>query len=124
MLLSAAMLAGYEPASLAWLPLVGFLVVAILAYFLWRERSHISAYRGLMTLFAVVALIIPLLLGAMGLYASPAVLAAMNWPRNSWLPVLSCGVVPAMMVWFSYLEFCRPLQSPAANDEINHGDSL
>lgn len=111
MVVTAYFLASQQQPALALLPASGFVILQIAAVMLWLLRGRIYPFTALMTLLGIFAIVLPAVWISVSLTASPAALAAMNWPRSFWVTALVCGMVPFLMLWFLVLELSTP---PAA----------
>ncbi len=105
MLVACGFLFIHNHALLALVPFVGFAVIQVVATVLWLRRDRIAPFPALMTLLAVFAILMPVVWLCIQSMASPAALAAMNWPVSIWPTVLVLTIVPIVMIKFVVMEY-------------------
>ncbi len=115
MFLAAVMLTANDQVLVATVPAAAFLTVTIVAIVLWRLRSQLSPFAGLMAMMTVLAMVIP------------AVWTYLEWqsPNN----LISIGrsssfsngrlfaylLVPILMLWFALMEYSQRRNNQSAS---------
>jgi hypothetical protein len=105
MLVTAGFLVVHDQAGLSLVPMACFLFTNLVAGLLWVRRDRLFPFRGLLILLSVLAIAVPLVWTAVGGWASSEVLQNMNWPSSVFAYGLVFLLVPAIMIWFSRLEY-------------------
>ena len=80
-----------------------FVATNLVAGYLWMSRETLPAFTGLMTLFATMAVSVPVAWLVVRYLASPKSLEQMNMPLSSIWTVIVVVSVPVIMLWF-YLQ--------------------
>lgn len=104
MLVAAVSVATVQPAAAAAVPLVAFLVVNVVAIFLWNKRDRIEPFRGIMLLLGTLAIAVPAVYFSLDAFAPEAAKQKMNWISSPFVAAAIVLGVPAMMLWFTFLE--------------------
>jgi hypothetical protein len=115
MLFSAGSLCIHDQYLIALFSATAFAIVCAAASILWHLRDRIFPFTALISLLGILAVVIPAVLLIVSLNASTESLAAMHWPASVWPSALALAIIPAMIVWFIYLELSTP-QSSANRD--------
>ena len=104
MIATACFLVFHDQPTLSLIPAVCFAIVLFVSLLLWAHRDRIYPFPALMALLGLLAIAVPLVSIVVPSYASPAALAAMNWPASTWPTILVCAIAPGLMIWFLFLE--------------------
>ena len=94
----------YNQQLIAMIPGIGFIVIVLTSIALWNRRNCIYPFSALMTILGLIAftnLFVWMIVQTLG---SAEFKSAMNWPASSWATVFAIGIVPVIMLWFTYLE--------------------
>ena len=107
MIPTAVILIANNQPLLAFLPVIGFLLMNLLAAVLWVRRDRVLPFKAVMVLFGSVAVVIPAVWVGVARFGTADSLARMNWTesRIAVLGVLFIG--PALIMLFGCLEYSR-----------------
>ena len=119
MLVVTYYLVANSQSTVAMVPAIGFLVIMIAALLLWSRRDRIYPYAAMMTILGLMAFVIPFVWMVVQNYGSLQSRAAMNWPNSQWSTVFVFVLVPAMMVWFQYVERLAVSQNCTLRQDSN-----
>ena len=117
MLVASCFLIAHNQPWIATIAASGFLANLIASLVLWNHRDRVSPFPALMAILGFMAFTLPLVWLFVQTYASAESKNAMNWPASQWSTVFVLIPVPAIMIWFTYLERLAKLrnQSPRQN---------
>jgi hypothetical protein len=103
----------------ATVPAIAFAAVLMMSLLLWARRDRIYPFRAMMALLGLLAITFPIVWKVVQSYGSPQALAAMNWPVSRWPTILVFTVVPAVMIWFIFLERSRTIKDGTQRRDSN-----
>ena len=117
MLVTSSVLIAHNQPLLATIAASGFFAILGASLMLWIHRDRVLPFPALMAILGFMAFTIPLVWLFVQTYASAESKNAMNWPVSQWSTVFVFIPVPAIMIWFAYLERSAKLhnQSPRQN---------
>ena len=117
MLVTSCFLIAHNQPWIATIAASGFLANLIASLVLWNHRDRVLPFSALMAILGFMAFTLPLVWLFVQTYASAESRNAMNWPASQWSTVFVLILVPAIMIWFTYLERLERLQhqSPRQN---------
>ena len=104
MLVTCCFLIAHNQPWVASIVAVGFLTNLIASIALWVYRDRIYPFSALMSILGLMAFTIPLMWTLVQHYASDEFKNAMNWPVSQWSTIFVSVLIPAIMIWFAYLE--------------------
>lgn len=104
MIVAACFLVSHNQQTLALVPAAAFVIILLASLLLWVRRDRIRPFPALMMLLGLLAIVTPLVLIAVPIYASRDVLTEMNGPASKWPTVVGCVLSPGIMIWFFFLE--------------------
>jgi hypothetical protein len=104
MLVTSSFLIAQNQPWVAAISASGFLATLVASLVLWIHRDRVSPFPALMAILGFMAFTLPLVWLFVQTYASAESENAMNWPVSRWPTVFVFLLVPAIMVWFTYLE--------------------
>ncbi len=107
MFLAAVMLTANDQVLVATVPAAAFLTVTIVAIVLWRRRSYLSPFAGLMAMMTVMAVIIPAVWTYLEWQRPNNLLSLGSWPNSSNGRLFAYLLVPLMMIWFAIMEYSQ-----------------
>jgi hypothetical protein len=117
MLVTSCFLIAHNQPWIATIAASGFLANLIASLVLWNHRDRVLPFSALMAILGFMAFTLPLVWLFVQTYASAESKNAMNWPVSQWSTVFVFILVPAIMIWFTYLERLARLhhRSPRQN---------
>jgi hypothetical protein len=104
MLVTSCFLFAHNQPLVAMIPIVGFIVILFASIVLWSRRDRVFPFSALMAILGLMAFTIPFVWIIIQKYGSFQSKNAMNWPDSTWSTVFVLTLVPAIMMWFVYLE--------------------
>lgn len=104
MLVTSCFLVAHNQPWIATVAAGGFLVVLLASFVLWIRRDRIHPFPALIAILGLMAFMIPYVWLFVQTYASAESKDAMKWPVSGWSTVFVFLLVPAIILWFWYLE--------------------
>ena len=102
---AAAILAFHGQTGLALVPALACLGINVLGAALWYRRDRVRPFPALVGILGVFAFVTPLVWFTISANATPASLAAMNWPQQGITGVMVVLICPIIIAWLSILEY-------------------
>ena len=104
MLVTSCSLVAHNQPFAATISASGFLAILVASLVLWMRRDRVYPFHALMAILGLMAFTLPMVWLFVQTYASAESKKAMNWPVSQLPTVFVILLVPAIMLWFIYLE--------------------
>ena len=104
MLVTSGFLIAHHQPFIATIAASGFFVIVLASLVLWVRRDRVYPFHALMAILGLMAFTFPMVWLFVQAYASAESKKGMNWPVSQSSTAIVTLLVPAIMVWFAYLE--------------------
>ena len=94
----------YNQQLIGMIPALAFVAILLTSIVLWNRRNCIYPFSALMMMLGLIAFTNPFVWLIVQTLGSAESKIAMNWPASSWATIFAIGIVPVIMLWFTYLE--------------------